>query len=330
MKKTFIASTVLALSCVLLGTGCSASQDEPLTVQGFFFDTIVDVQLYGVTDKQILKDCTELMEKYENLFSRTREGSDIWNINHSKGQPVEVSDETIDIIEDALEYCISSDGLFDIAIAPVTSLWNFVDTESPSLPDSEALEEALTHVDYNCIQIEGNTVTLTDPDSGIDLGAIAKGYISDRLKDLVVSEGCTSGLINLGGNVMTIGSKPNGSAWNIGIRKPFGTSAYDLSAKVAVSDMSVITSGTYERYFELDGITYHHILDPKTGYPVDNDLTSVSILTKDGTQGDALSTTCFALGVEKGMEFIESIDSAEAMFIDSEGNQTYSTGWPVE
>ncbi len=317
-KTTSAAKTVAAAA----SNGPLASRD------GFYFDTVISVSLYDTADETILDDCFTLMQRYEDLLSRTKEGSDVWNINHSGGKPVEVADETIEIIQKGLKYCELSDGAFDIAIAPVTSLWDFHQEDAPTVPSDEDLANAVKHVNYEDIHVDGNTVTLSDPEGGIDLGAIAKGYISDGLRDLLVEKGCKSAMINLGGNVMTVGSKLDGSDWKIGIRKPFGTSAYDLINVVPVSGLSVITSGTYERYFEQDGKRYHHILDPNTGYPVDNGLTSVSIISADGTDGDSLSTTCFALGEEDGMKLIESLDGIEALFIDEDNHMTFSSGWP--
>ena len=304
-----------------------AKAADPISRMGFYFDTVITVTIYDSEDESLLDDCFSLMQHYENTLSRTREGSDVWNINHSAGAPVEVSDDTVDIIKKALHYCEITDGAFDITIAPVVSLWDFHEDSDHHIPSEADLKEAVSHVDYRMIGIEGSTVTLSDPQGAIDLGAIAKGYISDGIRDFLISEGCGSALISLGGNIMSVGTKPDGSPWKIGIRRPFGETAMDLIDVVAVLHGSVITSGTYERYFIEDGVLYHHILDPDTGYPVQNDLTSVSILSDNGADGDALSTTCFILGREKGMELIESLDGIEAMFITDEEEKIYSSGW---
>ncbi len=322
-------STVLfsALTGALL-ISAQAQAATPLADRtGFFFDTVITVSLYDTDDETILDKCFAKMQYYEDTFSRTVEGSDVWKINHSAGEGVQVSEDTIDIINKSLTYAELSDGAFDITIEPVSSLWDFHAEDTPTVPDDADIQAGLPHIDYHSIQIDGNKVTLTDPKAGIDLGAIAKGYISDGIRDVILENGSTSALINLGGNIMAVGEKPDGSAYTIGIRRPFGENAYDIIQKVSVTDGSVITSGTYERYFEQDGKLYHHILDPGTGYPIDNGLTSVSILSHDGADGDALSTTCFVLGAKKGMGLIESLDGIEALFIDADGVQTASTGW---
>ncbi len=316
------ASTAASSGSVQIG--------EPLQTQGFFFDTVITITLYDTEDSSLLEKCSDLMTYYENTLSRTKEGSDVWNINHSAGKPVEVSDDTLELLTTSLNYCDMSGGALDIALAPVIDLWDFHSENKPSVPDAASIEEAIHHVDYSGIRIEGNSVTMTDPDGGIDLGSIAKGYISDKLRDLILENGCTSAMINLGGNVLTIGTKPDGNNWKVGIRRPFGESSSDLQAVVSVKDMSVITSGTYERYFEQDGILYHHILDPETGYPTRNGLNAVTILSPNGTDGDALSTSCFVLGLEKGLKLINSLEGIEAMFIDEQGDVHFSDGWPME
>lgn len=331
IRKKHIRNLLLfPVFCVLMHTGTlSAFAADPLcTYTGFYFDTVISISLYDTDDQDILDECDELMKGYENTLSRTLEGSEIWQINHSGGKPVTVSETTADLIRTALTYCELSEGAFDITIAPVIDLWDFHQENDPMPPDPQAVSEALSHVGYEKIKLTGNEVTLADPESGIDLGAIAKGFISDGVKELLLSRGVKSAMINLGGNVMTIGEKPDGSLWKIGIREPFAPSASDLAAVVPVDDQSVITSGTYERYFLFDNHLYHHILDPSTGYSYENGLTSVTILSVSGTAGDALSTTCFALGLEKGLELIENTPDTEALFITEDRKQYTSSGWP--
>ncbi len=183
--------------------------------------------------------------------------------------------------------------------------------------DISKVKAAAATVDYRKIVIDENEVTLSDADAALDLGGIAKGYIADKMKAYLQGEGITSGLINLGGNVLAIGEKPDGSAYTIGIQKPFDETGEPI-ASVSVSDQTVVTSGIYERSFTLDGRCYHHILDTATGYPYENDLLSVSVICASSADGDGLSTACFALGLEKGLAYIESLDQTEAIFITSD------------
>ncbi|KLU73826.1 MAG: hypothetical protein RHS_0301 [Robinsoniella sp. RHS] len=299
------------LACCLLLSACSSSR-EPISKQGFLLDTVIQITLYDTGNESLLDESFAVCEKYEQLLSKTVATSDVSRINQAEGKPVTVSDETIALIQKSLTYSELSDGAFDITIAPLSSLWDFKDKKT--IPDSQDIEKAKNLVDYHTISISGNTVTLLNPKASIDLGAIAKGYIADKIKDYLVSKNVKSGLINLGGNVLTIGTKPDGSAWNIGIQKPFDEQNAAITS-VHLSDESVVTSGVYERYFKQDGVIYHHILDAKTGYPFQNGLLGVTIISEQSVDGDALSTTCFALGLQKGMELIRSLPDIDAIFI---------------
>ena len=259
----------------------------------------------------------EMCGTYEQMLSAHIETSEVSAINRAEGKPVTVSEETADLIELGCSYGRLSGGLFDITIAPASNLWNFHNSENPCIPDAGELSEAVSHIDYRCVQVDGCTVTLTDPEAAIDLGGIAKGYIADRIKEYLESEGVEHALINLGGNMLAVGGRYDGTDFQIGIQKPFAQTGTVLAA-VSVSDQSVVSSGNYERYFEQNGKIYHHILDPGTGYPADTGLYQVTIISDSSAQGDALSTTCFLLGLDKGMELIQSLDGVEAVFVTSD------------
>ena len=303
---------------MVLVSGCTTPpESESLTMSGMYFDTIVQIEAWGATD-DIMEHCKELCEYYEGLFSATIDTSEVSEINQAEGKPVTVSPETAELISKGVEYGRLSNGRFDVTIAPASSLWNFTDNTENTIPDPEKLDEAVSHIDYSCIQIEGNTVTLTDPEARIDLGGIAKGYIADRLKEYLISEGIEHALIDLGGNMLPLGGRYDGTAFRIGIQRPFAETGTVMAA-VSVRDKSVVSSGDYERYFEKDGVVYHHILDPDTGYPVQNDLDQVTIISDESVDGDALSTTCFTLGLEEGMKLIRSLDGVEAVFVTKDG-----------
>ena len=312
------------LSCALFLNGCGR-QAEPLSRTGFYFDTVVTITLYDKQEEALLDQCFSMAQSYENMFSKTVENSDIWNINHGNGQPVSVSDNTLALLRAALSYARLTDGKIDPTIGPVTQLWDFSASSDGLIPSRETLAEALSHVGYENILIDGNQVCLSDPQAQIDLGFIAKGYIADRMKDYLLSQGVKSATINLGGNVLAIGSRPDGSPFRIGIQKPFAPEG-TVALALPVSDLSVVSSGIYERYFEKNGIIYHHILDTKTGYPVQNNLLEVTILSQSSMDGDALSTTCFLLGSEDGMALIESLENTEAVFLMSDGSVRTSSG----
>ena len=304
--------------------GCTVPpKSESLTMTGTYFDTVVQIEVWGA-DQEIMEHCRQMCEDYEQMLSATIETSEISRINNAGGEPIEVSDETAGLIEEGIKYGDISDGQFDITIASATDLWNFTDNEEKILPDPDELAEAVTHIDYHCIKVEGNTVTLTDPEARIDLGGIAKGYIADRLKEYLKDEGIEHALIDLGGNMLTLGRRYDGNDFRIGIQKPFADTGTAM-AVVSVNDKSVVTSGDYERYFEKDGVIYHHILDPDTGYPVQNDLDQVTIISDQSVDGDALSTTCFAMGLEDGLELIRSLDGIEAVFVTKDGEMHTSS-----
>lgn len=316
----------LSLSLTGCGTAFALKSTEPIQRTDFLLNTFVDIKIYDSDDTSILDDAIAICKDYEAQFSRTMESSEIYKLNHRSAdeQLFTLSDDTADLLEKALCYCKLSDGAFDITVEPVSSLWDFTSGEA-ALPDSEVIASAAEYVDYKTLILEENTLTFLSPNTTLDLGAIAKGYIADRIKDHLVESGVKSAVINLGGNVLCIGKKPDGTPFKIGLQKPFAETS-ETFAVMGIEDMSVVTSGVYERNFEIDGQNYHHILDPKTGYPYDNGLISVTIVSEKSVDGDGLSTTCFSLGLEDGLALAESLDGVYACFIDEDYNVYYSEG----
>lgn len=306
-----ILCILLIWGMLVLLCGCSAVPEKN-SVVGFHMDTVIT--LTGYCSEELLSQAMELCAEYEKLLSRTVEDSDVWNINHSNGTPVTVSDSTAELIALSLEICEKSGGALDITIAPAVELWDFTSGDKV-LPDAQVLAMAADRVDYTRVSIDGNAVTLPE-DMEIDLGAVAKGYIADKVADFLREKGVESAVLNFGGNVIAIGGKPDGSMWNIGIQDPELPTG-DSIAVLGVKDSSVVTSGVYQRGFELDGVWYHHILDAATGWPVDNGVASVTIISDRSALGDALSTACFVLGNE-GLAFAESL-GVEAVLIYSDG-----------
>ncbi len=320
MKKRLI-SLLLAVSLLLCG--CSGtSNNTKLNYTDVLFDTVIQIDIFDNVDKELLTGCKELCLKYDSLLSRTNEESDIYKINHANGEFVIVSPETLELVNQGIYYSELSEGAFDITIGAASSLWDFK-SEDPIVPSEESITSAVSHINYECIEIQDQKVRLTDPDAMLDLGAIAKGYIADKLKEYLAENGVEHALINLGGNILIIGDKPDGSQYNIGIQKPFDQTGQAITS-VKVSDTSLVTTGIYERYFEENETLYHHVLDPSTGYPCKNNLYSVTIVTQSSTMADALSTTCFLLGLEKGMKLINELEGVEALFITDDYELHYS------
>ena len=330
---SILAGTLILSSAVLSGCSSKANtsqtadsdSQEPISATAIKLNTAVTVTIYDSKNKDLLTECMNLCDKYENVFSRTASDSELYKLNHRKLTPVEgtedtyqVSDDLAELVSEGLDYSELSKGAFDIAIEPLTSLWDFT-AEDPQVPKDSLIQAALPKCDYHNISVDKskNEITLKTADTAIELGAIAKGYIADRLKDYLVSQNVKSAIINLGGNVLCIGGKTDNSAFKIGIQKPFA----DRSETIAVMDIrdkSVVSSGIYERCFEQDDTLYHHLLNPKTGYPYDNGLIAVTIISDQSVDGDALSTTCFALGLEDGMKLAESLNDVQAFFVTSD------------
>ena len=333
-KITYFSYVILVI--LILGfllTACqkpAVNLTTPESVNGFKLNTFVQIDSYSGIPKKTLNEALNLCDYYENIFSRTKEDSELSRVNSN--QTTDISKELYELISAGLEYAALSNGAFDITIGSVSSLWDFT-AESPKVPDSGQIAEALTHVDYTSVSVSDNgdgTYSINKPNDVIlDLGAVAKGYIADKIKDFLEENGVKHAIINLGGNVLCIGKKTNTDNFGIGVRKPFAANNEVLVA-LSVDDSSVVSSGNYERYFYADdGTFYHHILNPATGYSYDNDLSDVTILSKDSLTGDCLSTTCFCLGLDDGIKLIESLDGIEAIFVTNEGEIHYSSGAKV-
>ncbi|MCI8453896.1 MAG: FAD:protein FMN transferase [Lachnospiraceae bacterium] len=324
MKKNalfLLSGAILLLSLFVLRGG----KREPVSRSAFLLNTFVSITLYDTGDETILDDAIKLCQEYESMFSRTLETSELYALNHRADgvMTVSLSDDMAALLQKSLYYCELSKGAFDITIEPVSALWDFT-SDTAVLPDKAKLERALTQVGYQVLSLDKNSLTFHSPAS-IDLGATAKGYIADRLKEYLVAAGVKSAIINLGGNVLCIGSRPDKSPFTVGLQKPFADHS-ETFAVLQVDDQSVVTSGVYERHFVFDGKNYHHILNPKTGYPYDNGLISVTILSDSSADGDALSTVCFSLGLEEGMRLVDSMDGVYACFIDENNQIYYSKG----
>ena len=326
----------ILIAILLCLTGCSRNT-QPISRTGFYFDTVIQITLYDTEDESVLDGCFALADSYEQLFSASLENSDIWNINHSEGETVTVSKETASLLETALDYSVTTEGAVDPTIRPVSELWHFGSNDEPRVPDTTVLTKALSHVSYQNIDLSGQAISrtsaaeygavrLNDPEAAIDLGFIAKGYIADQMKEYLLSQNVHSACISLGGNVIVIGAKPDGSPFRIGIQEPFASEGTSLGT-VEIQNVSVVTSGIYERCFYENDVFYHHVLDTASGYPVDNELASVTILCASSTQADALSTSCLCLGLEKGRRFLDTFPDIEYLLITKDGTQYASEGF---
>ena len=303
--------------------------NDPVTVAGFKLNTYVAISGYtSNSTKDTLNECLNLCDKYELMFSRTLTDSILYKVNNRETN--RIPKELAELIQKGIEMGDLSDGAFDITIGSVSSLWDFT-ADNPKVPNATDISNALNYIDYTKIALtpvndDSDDYTISMPEGFIiDLGAIAKGYIADRLKDFLIEKNINNAVINLGGNVLCVGGKKNNASFNIGIKKPF-TQSEETLMTVKLNNKSAVSSGTYERYFNEDSNFYHHILNPTTGYPYNNGLTQVTIISDQSIDGDCLSTTCFVLGLEKGLELIETLENTEAVFVMADGDIIYSSG----
>lgn len=307
------------------------------------FNTINTVAAY-CTDS-VLEEAEQLCAHFEYLFSHTRPDSSLARVNQAAGAPVQVDPELAALLAAALGYCEATDGLFDVTVGPAVALWDF---HAGVVPDPDKLKQACAHIDYKRVHLDKTTVQLEDPEASIVLGGVAKGYIADALVELLKSRGVEHGLVNLGGNAVVFGGKPDGSPWNVGLRVPVSSAdAEERSfAIVQLSDASVVTSGIYERCFtppaqqvpgpcliEMGGLQefelaeqpfYHHILDPHTGMPAETDLASVSLISERSIDGDGYTTALVIMGLDRARAFVEALPGCEAVFVTRD-NQVYGT-----
>lgn len=327
--------TALAVFMIITQQGCAGKTAEPVTKQSFYFDTVCSIAVYDMEEmdderaSDAIDDAFALCSRYESLLSRTREGTDIYRINHAEGKPVECDPETAELIRKGLYFSEMSEGTFDITIGKLTDLWDF-HAEEPVVPSEEDLQTAASTVDWRGVLVEGNTVTLSDPETHIDLGGIAKGYIADKVSEDLRKNGVTSAIISLGGNIVCIGEKGSGEKakpFRIGIEKPYSEQSQILGT-VEAADQTVVTSGVYQRYFEAGGIRYHHILDATTGYPAQSDIAGVTLKAADGRSADcdALATIFLIMGEEKALRAVNEMEGVEAFIITTDGRQISTEG----
>lgn len=336
MKKINLILLMLLL-IIITQTGCNINKTDPISDEEYYLDTVCQISIYDMKGglnkekaKSSIDDAFDLCRKLDKTFSNTVETSDIGKINQAGGNWVTVSDDTINVIKAGIEYGELSDGAFDISIGGVTSLWNF-HSDNPTLPNETELQEALKHVNYKNIEVDGNRVRMRDPLSKLDLGGIAKGYIGDRMADRLKKLGVNSAIVNLGGNIIAIGEKPDNDKFVIGIEKPYSDRTETVGS-VKVKDKSVVTSGVYERQFEKDGVIYYHVLDAKTGYPVKTDMDSASLVMDYGhsMDADALSTICLMKGSDAALKFINERNDMTGILCLSNGKIMESTGIKVD
>ena len=306
MKKLLAVSLLLAL---LL---CGCASNAPVEREIFAMDTLMTIRVWG--DEEDVSAAVSEINRLDALLSVTNENSEVYALNRDGN--AELSTDTYDLLSDALNVSQRTDGAFDPTIYPLVELWGFT-KDTQAVPSQSAIDAVLPLIDYEQVKCDNEIVTLADGGK-IDLGGIAKGYTAQKVVDLLADRGIDTAFLSLGGNVQALGSKPDGEPWVVGIADPENPSEAIGTLRFSGS-MALVTSGGYQRYFEENGVRYHHILDPETGYPAETGLASVTVLAQDGTLADGLSTALFVMGMEKATALWRESDDFEAVFITQDG-----------
>ena len=311
-----------------------AAQREPQrqTETRVLLGTVVSVTTYGDVARDVFDEVFDRVAEIESKMSVSREDYDtteLLTVNDAAGvEPVVVSPDTYYVVEQALHYSYLTDGAFNVAIEPLVRLWG-IGTNRAAVPSAEQLEAAVAEIDYRRVVMEptNHTIYLSEEGMGLDVGGIAKGYAADEVARILTGHGVEHALLDFGGNVVVVGTKVDGSDWRIGIQNPDPDASRGAFIGVLpATDLAIVTSGPYERYFIEDGVRYHHILDSTTGYPVWNGLQSVTIVNDKSITADVLSTAVLSMGLTDGMSFVESHDGVEAIFIDEDNMVYVSSG----
>lgn len=332
-KKLFKFLTTLILISFFLA-GCSKPKEinnkeskDPLSKTNFFMGTVVSVTLYDHKDEAIIQKAFDRVKEIEDEVSINKSGTELDKVNELSGkEPVKVKNDTFTIVKKGLEYSKLSEGSFDITIGPLVKLWS-IGLPEAKVPTKDEIVKTIPLIGYNNLQIneQDKSIFLKQKGMIIDLGGIAKGYTADEISKVLKDNGIKDAIIDLGGNIFAMGQNPNGNPWRIGIQNPFETRG-DLVGSINVINKSVVTSGIYERYIEKDGKRYHHILSPFTGYPYDNEIAGITIVSDKSVDGDALSTTVFSKGLEQGMKFVEKLQGIDAIFVTKDKKVYITSG----
>lgn len=316
MKRLMIVAMLITIF-----TSCSQTPKEDLTQTTYALGTVININLYDQGDQGLMTALIERVGEIEGLMSAQIEDSEVSEITRQAGiNPVPVSAETFEVVQRAIYYATLSQGSFDPTIGPIVDLWG-IGTEEARVPQAEEIEAALKYVDYRQVVLDeaAQSVYLSQPGMSLDLGGIAKGYVADELVDLLDQAGIERAMINLGGNIYAYGEKADGESYKVAIQTPYDE-RNTYFGYVSLKNMTVVTSGPYERYFEEDGQLYHHIFDANTGYPIQSEVASVSIIAPKSMDADALSTLLFTMAPEEGLALIGSLEGINCIYVDKDFN----------
>lgn len=322
-KWTVVAAAgVLLLAAILAGFLLYPKSSQGYEATAWAMGSYVQQTLYGSGTEEAATDASSSITELENLISWRVADSDIEKLNSAAGTEwLELDERTIDVLEQALSVSEATGGAYDPTVLPISSLWNF-DSDEPTFPGDDKIQEFLPFVGYEFLRIntEDNTASLRNHGNGVDLGGIGKGAACDAALEVYRNSNISGGIIAVGGSVGIYGNKPDGTDWRVSVRDPEGKLS-DGVGVISLETGCISTSGSYEKTFTEDGVTYHHLLDPKTGYPAESGLVSVTVVHESGAISDALATACFVLGIEDSLPVLQEL-GASALFIDEEHHIT--------
>lgn len=333
-NKNILLVLVLVLTIV---TGCSNKPSDPTMEIGndpiskteFMMDTVMTVTLYDSNDEEVFDDIFKKLEEIEEKMSATIKTSELNLINDNAGvEAVKVSDDVYYVLKEAKEHAIISNGAYEPTIGPLVKLWNIQagEKERDWIPSEFEIEEAKKLVSYDKLELlEDNMVFLREKGMRLDLGGIVKGYAADEVSKILREKGIEKAMIDLGGNIFAHGSRINNEPWRIGVQNPFELTGEHLGV-MKIENQSIVTSGDYERFFELEGRKYHHIISRETGYPSENEITGVTIVSDRSIDGDALSTALFVMGIDRSMKLLKELEGVDAVFVTKDKNIYISDG----
>lgn len=311
-------------------TGCGENDVRELVTQPyeeteFLMGTIANIKIYNEGKEDVLEKAFARVVELDEKIDVNKPNSEISQLNQNAGiQPVELSDDMYELMKKAYYYSEESDGGFDMTIGPITELWH-IGYDDARKPEQAEIDAALELVDYTLVEFDDENQTVYLPKEGmrIDLGAIAKGFITDEVVEVLTANGVDTAIVDMGGNIFVMGHSTRGAdePWNIGIQNPFGERG-EIIGMLPAFDQSIVTSGIYERNLEVDGELYHHLMNPETGYPFENEIAGVSVVTNVSMDGDGLSTSVFSMGLEQGLEYVNSLEDTEAVFV-TKGKEVY-------
>ncbi len=332
MKQNFRYSKAVSLilcACMLLPLG-GCSSDEPVQKQIFAMDTVMNITAYGKNAQEGIDAAVGVINSLDDVLDPNNEGSYAYQINHAEGHDVVVTPQVNEMLSTALSVYNLSGGALDLSVYPLYEAWGEFKEETGRVPDEDTIKQLRKNLGFGKTEItdfdgEGNYSVRMPSGTQISFGAVAKGCASKYAIDALRKSGVESGIVSLGGNVQTLGTKPDGSNWTVAVEDPNNTSSY--LGTLSVGETAIITSGSYQRYFTgSDGTKYHHIIDPSTGYPADNDLVSVTIVCKDGTLADCLSTAMFVLGESAALNYWRNNGGFDMIMVTKDNEVLCTTG----